>query len=382
MSSFRIFCNRVKRDYVYQYGIIKSVADWTVMLYIIIPFSIAGIMIYRSWWNELPDWSVFLSLKLTVIIAYLLCWTGSLRTFVQEADGLYFIQHTRKFIAMKKWALIFSIVKAFIRIGFIVILILPFYLHKFSLSIGEIISFFCFFIALHILLLSIHTTMFSIRERWSGKIYSALLFVFLFIMIFTQAMKVYELSFSISIAVLLLLLAIVLHRPRVQSTKYFQEEFVQENEAKLRYMNKVFSVSSSVEKPKIIKRKRPIIFPKSKRIFSKRTRENGFIEVFLKVILRNFSYLKGYLQLISVTLMAIILLPPLIFKLFIAGGFVFFIFFWLNNLWNHIILSNPISKQYEKRDSFYHARRRASLYLAFPAILIIVTVLALSYYLF
>lgn len=380
MSSFRIFCDRVRRDYLYQYGIIKSVADWTVMLYIIIPFTIAGGIIYRSWWIELPDWSIFLSLRLIAISAYLLCWTGSFRTFVQEADGMYLIQHTRKFIAMKKWALSFSIFKAFLKIGIFVIVSLPFFLYEFSLSIVEMISFFSFFIALHMLLLSIRTVMYSVRDRWIGKIYSLLLFFLLFFIIVFEANRVYEFAYSISFAAVFLLITLFLYRPRVLSIKYFQEEFVQENEARLRYMNKVFAASPSMEKPKIIKRKRPILFSNSARIFSKRTPENGFIEIFLKVISRNFSYLVGYFQLISGTLVAIVLLPPLIFKVIVALGFVFFIMFWVNNLWNHIILSHPISKQYENRDSFYRARRRTCLYLASPAILIIVTVLSISYY--
>ncbi|MEH6943469.1 ABC transporter permease [Bacillus sp. JJ722] len=381
MSSFRIFCDRVKRDYLYQYGIIKSVADWTVMLYIIVPFTIAGVIIYRSWWSELPNWSTFLSLRLAAIIAYILCWTGSFRTFVQEVDGMYLIQHTRKFIAMKKWSLSFSALKSFLKIGIFVIVLLPFFVFEFSLSTGEIISFFSFFIALHMLLLSVKTVMFSVKDRWIGKVYSVLLFLLLLIMIFFEANRIYELVYSISFSVVFLIITMVLHRPRVLSTKYFQEEFVSENEAKLRYMNKVFTASPSIEKPKIIKRKRPILFTNSARIFSKRTPENGFFEVFIKVISRNFSYLVGYFQLISGTLVAIVLVPPLIFKAIIAFGFVFFILFWMNNLWDHIILSHPISKQYENRQSFYRARRRACLYLASPAILIIVTVLTVSYYL-
>ena len=56
VNSRRLLFIRIRQNWNYQYSHIKSILDWTVMVYLIVPAIIIGALVYRSWWLELPSW--------------------------------------------------------------------------------------------------------------------------------------------------------------------------------------------------------------------------------------------------------------------------------------------------------------------------------------
>jgi ABC-2 type transport system permease protein len=368
MNSFQVFIDRVRRDIIYQYSIIKSVLDWTVMLYFVIPGSIIAFFIYRSWWSELPPWSEFLSLSILISIAYLTCWAGGFRTFVKEADGIYFLKHTKKFLNMKKWAFAYSLWKAAFNIIFLAIISLPLLINRFSFTSFEIAGFGIFYIGLTFFIIFIKTIFLSNFNGWREETLMWLILITLFfcnIVIFKTF--VFHPLYSSIAGLLFGSFSLALTKSKVSSTRKFQEEVSKEEEERLRYLNFIFRVSPDIEKPKIQKRKKPFLFRHSRRMFKKRTAQNGFFELFLKIIIRNSAYLWGFIRMVAVTGTAIVLVPPAIFKVIILIGFSIFNWYWMENLWNKIILSHPNSKQYENYDSFYKARLKANLIFSLPA---------------
>ncbi|PAQ13503.1 hypothetical protein CD798_15565 [Bacillaceae bacterium SAOS 7] len=143
-------------------------------------------------------------------------------------------------------------------------------------------------------------------------------------------------------------------------------------------MNSIFQLSPDMEKPKVVKRKKPFLFRRSKRIFKQRTEEHGFMELFIKILIRNLTYLSGYFRLVSVTGAAIVVVPPILFKVLILIGFSFFIHGWIISLWDQVILSHPISKKYETKPAFYHARKKMSLYSSIPTVSFLVILLIVN----
>ena len=105
-------------------------------------------------------------------------------------------------------------------------------------------------------------------------------------------------------------------------------------------------------------RKKPRTFKNSKRIFKKRTPSNGFIELFIKIILRNSSYLYGYFMLINSTTWAMIIVPPLWLKIIIFIGFSIMMYGWLISLWNKVCQYHPLMKKYMESDDFFSARKK------------------------
>ncbi|MFD2445421.1 ABC transporter permease [Bacillus sp. CGMCC 1.16607] len=369
MNSFLVFIDRVKRDYLYQYRIIKIVLDWTIMLYLVVPSSIIAIFIYRSWWLELPTWSEYLSIYILISIAFLVSWAGSFRTFVKEADGIYFLKHIKKFLNMKKWAFAFSLGKAAFQIILFVIVALPFLFHRFSYDTLEIVGFSLFYIGLTFLIICIKTVFISRFTGWIEKFILWLIVITLFLCnMFFFSPLVFQPVYSFALAILFIGISLALTLPKVSTTRNFQEEVRKENEERLRYLNIIFRASPEIEKTKTSNRKKPLLFRQSKRVFKKRTAQNGFIELFLKMIGRNFAYLKGYFQMIGTTGVAIVVLPPVLFKIIILIGFSLFILYWISNLWDKLILAHPNSKQYVSHESYYQARLKANLFFSIPAI--------------
>lgn len=64
MTSDKLLMSRIKENIISEYRVMKTVFDWTIVVYLLVPFIMISIGIYRSWWIELPTWidSVQLSL--------------------------------------------------------------------------------------------------------------------------------------------------------------------------------------------------------------------------------------------------------------------------------------------------------------------------------
>nr|WP_275296775.1 ABC transporter permease [Bacillus sp. REN10] len=354
--------DRVKRHRLFQYKMIRSILDWTVLLYIAVPAVIAATVIYRSWWLDMPEWSNQFNLIFLNVLAYVIGWFGSYRTYVQEADALFLFKHRVKFIQMKKWAFAYSFGQWVLKSLFITLILLPFLLFHFSFTLSENVGFFLLLIGGTSFVTAIQTLFFFREAGWKQKLSRAAVFIVLLfghLLIFPAI--IYQSMYSMAVGVLLISIAFMLLWPRVTATAYFQDEVRKENELRSKLMNSIFQLSPDMEKPKVMKRKKPFLFRKSRRIFKQRTEEHGLIELFMKILIRNLTYLSGYVRLVSVTAGAIVVVPPVLFKVLILIGFSFFIHGWIINVWDQVILSHPISKKYETRPAFYQARKKVSV---------------------
>ncbi|PAQ13502.1 hypothetical protein CD798_15560 [Bacillaceae bacterium SAOS 7] len=141
MYSWQLLLDRIKRNGRSKYKMWKSILDWTVLLYIAMPAMVAGGIIYRSWWIEIPEWSDQFNFFFLNFLVYTFCWFGQNRTYVQEADGLFLLKHRQKFIRMKQWALAYSVGQAVLKSLLLTLVLLPFLLFHFSLVTSEIVGF-------------------------------------------------------------------------------------------------------------------------------------------------------------------------------------------------------------------------------------------------
>ncbi|MDQ0215619.1 ABC-2 type transport system permease protein [Oikeobacillus pervagus] len=361
MSSFHIFISRLKQDLLFQYRITKTILDWSVLLYFVVPGTIIAFFIYRSWWFDLPQWSESFTFSMIGAIFFLISWKGNNRTFVQEADGVFFLTHKMKFLNMIKWAFVYSIWKAAFKIIFLTFTAMPFLLHHFSLNHWEIASFSLFYIGITLFIRALK--FFFQTQTWKEKLIMWAVFLFMFLGHQYCLPVIQKPVFSVVLAFLFIIFASLLAIPRVLTTNYFQNEVQKENQERLRLMNSVLGAAPGVEKPKIIKRKKAFLFRHSRRIFKQRTPQIGLTEVFIKIILRNFTYLSGYFKLIAVTSAAIIVIPKLIYQLILIASFTFFMWGWVANLWDQVILQHPIGKQSSEQEDFFQARKKVNIVL-------------------
>ena len=373
MSSWKLFRDRYIRDRKYQYRVIRSIADWTIIIYLIIPALLFIIFQYRSWWMDLPSWIESIPFILIFMLIYLLSWNGSIRTYVEEADKVFLIKMQLVFLGMKKWGYLYSLFSQSLVTAITFLILLPFLRNHFFLSWQEIGALFFFFIALKALIMLVKYHLKKIDKRFKKLAFSFLLFVALSWM----SQLIYYLWDKDALFLVFLCGIVLLTASMYFSLKSIRKLSAIDHEIdmgradKTKNIELIFILSNEIEKPIVSKRTKPLLFRRSKRMFKKRVPVNGFIELFLKVFLRNRSYVISYFQIISVGTVAIVLIPPLWIKIIIFFGFLIMMNSWLSLVWDKIAPSNPLSKKYSETDFYFKARKSAVIFLFTIAIILL-----------
>ena len=126
----------------------RIIADWTIIIYLMIPVAVVFLAIYRSWWLETPDWAVEIPLVVYFLPGYLLSWQGNCRFFTEEADMVFLIKRKSLFQKMKLWGFFYSLLAQAVFLILFIILLLPFLRGHFQLSGSSIAGFFLLLLAL------------------------------------------------------------------------------------------------------------------------------------------------------------------------------------------------------------------------------------------
>lgn len=375
MSSWNLFFDRLVRSWKFQYRAIRSIADWTIILYLIIPANVFFIMIYRSWWLDTPAWIENIPLFLLFYFFYVFSWNGSIRTFVQEGDKVFLIKKRHSFIGMKNWGYAYSVIFQVLQMAITILIFLPFLRNTYHLDWQQIVTMLIFFISMKPAIMLLKYSLSKIESRVKKIVAGFLIFILIgwsiqFIFFFwgkDGIMIIYAASTFIVAA------SVILSVRMLKKISGIDHDISMSNEDRMKNINLIFSLSYEIEKPVVTKRTKPLFFRRSKRIFKKRTEVNGFLELFIKIFIRNFSYAGGYLQIISVTTAALVIIPPIWIKALIFVGFLIMLHSWLSIVWDRIASSNPISKKYSDR-SFYFTARKIAVSVAFILAILILSI--------
>ncbi|MDQ0156590.1 ABC transporter permease [Robertmurraya andreesenii] len=360
MSSFHLFWRRMLRDWHYQFKVFRSIADWTIWLYLIIPAIAIFFFMYRSWWVEaVPGWIEWVPLSMFFVLGSLFAWSGAYRMYTDEADKVFLMKNSRLFLGMKKWGFWYSVLYQALLSILAVGLLLPFMIQHYKLSWLHALSLFLYLLGTKYFLMYVNLQLKKIEFKTIRILVTIVLFVLVCIGTYhisgfwTEGNIVF-IIFSLLIG----MLGITLYHPLLKKNSLFELELASEREEKLKLVNAIYQVSYDIEKPKVFSRKKPWLFRNSYQLFNKRTSRNGFIELYLKVFIRNSSYILTYFQISSVTSVALIVVPPYWIKAIIFGGFLFMMWIWLEGSWERIVLSHPLTKKYHDHDSYFSAKRR------------------------
>lgn len=366
MNGFSLFYTRLLREWKFQYGVIKSVADWTILLYMILPSIVIGIGIYRSWWIEVPNWILPIPVELVFLVGYVFTWFGNYRTFIEEADKVFLIKNKRLFLRMKIWSYFSTVISQTLSLVLLLCVLLPFFIVHYELKLANIFVYFFYLLNIKILLMYGKLHLRKMKQKFLRFLF--LFFVFVFGSWITQLViwAVANHPFVLMcIAWVPGMVGVYLSTRKLLKISNFDEELMIEREEKLRYVGLIYQFSYSVEKTTPVIRKNPLLFRHSKRLFKKRTPSHAFIELFLKVFLRNYSYVFSYLQIIGVTISAVVVSPTiwLVGLFFIA--FLFILRWYLDACWVKITASHPLVEKYKDHPGYYEGKRKAvnSLFL-------------------
>ncbi len=309
MTVTRLFLRRIVSDWKYQYQTLRAAVDWTVALYIVIPFAYIFIDYYLSLWRTVPGWLFSIPLNALVGIILVFIWSGTVRIFLEDADQLFLLQRKEWISRIIKYSLGYSVGSNLLATSFLLIILAPLLLFLYSFSAVEII-WLTFFIVVFKTCAGIVKQLVELRFKgWPQTIIRTVLF--LITSVYLRESVVFLLSqsnlFYLSGLILLVaLIRILFMRMNLQGS--FYEDIFREKTAKLRLAKVMLHTSGVyVKKPT---RKRPLLFRNSNLLFKKRNPVNGLVEMCLKSELRNDKDVKFYLQMVGTSIIAILVFPP------------------------------------------------------------------------
>ena len=323
MTGWKLFKARLIDDFLYQRKVFGSVIDWIVLFYIILPTFVIGTIIYIDIWINIESyWFDFIPFSVIVNILLLLSLLGKFRTFMLEADILFLLDRSNLYKSLREWAFTYSLLKLSISTTLIFVFVLPFLVQVYGL--GWMANIF-----LLIFLIGFRLTAYTLKKYIRHPVLRWITLIAMFFITANLA-PIFRFDILSSIGIILISSNCIWYLLKVVPTKhaYFQE-VANESKERMRYLKMIFGVAREVERPPISLGKRPLLNRRSRRLFSNITPEKGLLELLLKGFIRNSIYITSYLQIISITFFAIIVLP-LWGKWFV---FLLVVLFFQYNLW-------------------------------------------------
>ncbi|MEC0093296.1 ABC transporter permease [Paenibacillus macquariensis] len=137
-----LFWRRLKEYFRSQASVFRSISDWTVWLYLLIPGVLLSARLYYGLWVEgLPSFSEALPAGIFPSLMLLIIYRASILLFVQEGDVL-FIRMAKRFMSgiMLRGAIYsMTMIGIMITLGFVVLL--PFLVQRLDMSTVEATSY-------------------------------------------------------------------------------------------------------------------------------------------------------------------------------------------------------------------------------------------------
>ena len=348
----------------------RSVMDWTVIVYLVIPGIVIGFFIYRSWWVEVPGWIHYIPFSFVFLASFFLLWGGYFKTYVRAADSIFLLKKERLFIGLKKGGMLLSYILEMPKACLIALLIAPFWHQYYHFNGLQLFSFLCLWITLKWLIMAVSGRLDVHLRGWRSLLKNIPLWIGAGVIWYAsfQAFGHGNVLLMILISLFNTVFSIVLNYPRFTSIHTFEQDLAIDEREKQKQTGFLLGLSMDMEKlpkPRPI-RKSPRLYAKSNRLFQKRTVTNGYLELFMKVTTRNTEYILGYLRILGVTAAALVVIPPLWVKLGIAVCGFFTVMVWSGSMWEKIVGSHPFTKQYSGKEGYYKGKKAVTAALAVP----------------
>lgn len=380
MTGRSLFWERLKSEWRYQYRVFRSIADWTVAVYILFPFAGVGIYHYINWWNVPPVWFSIIPEFMLFLILYGFSWLGGVQVFLEEADQLYLLQKKKLVKSIKIWCISYAVIwnSAVSGAGFLIVLPLL----KDRLPIYVLLLCFILFASIKVMAIALKWKMRDHHARWLAALYLIIIFNLAGTAVLA-ALKAETSLFTVAAIVetaLFLLIAVLVFKNRIDALSSFSSDVLFNKKIRLRFVGLIFRFSEGVEKEGkgLSSLEKPIWFRKSKRVFKNRSPQNGVIELFIKVFMRRGQYLFTYLRLVGVTVLAILLVPPLWMKCGLLLGFIIILKLWLEVVYNKITGHSYLAFAGRLNEVKGHAGRKSVNLFLMPAALFMGAIVVLA----
>lgn len=327
----KLFKRRLFSHFREQSAIIRTAADWTVLLYIIIPGGLLGGRFYYGFWNhELPSWTADLPFAMIPSLLAVLLLTGGMVLLLQEGDLLFLRQRENWIRSIVRRGMIYSLIVTALKTAAVYAVLLPFIVRGYSVSTGAAWALLVLTLACSWCVKLLGHIVKVQRQgfrRWLWLIPSVTVPCALYIRA-ALYWRDSPLLLLLAAAGFAAVTARAFHyRLRLRGT--FMSDVREDYKQRMRIA--ALLLRGVLDKPRPTRYK-PWIFRKSPPLLKSRQPESRFAAAAIKALVRNPAHLKLYLQFTGVGLAAVFIVPSvlkwLVFALLIA-----LMSYWLSSFW-------------------------------------------------
>lgn len=324
-----LFWRRVTAHWRYQWGVLGTVFDWVVSLYIFVPGLLLGGGLYRELWiSPLPGWTQLLPPQAVVGIL-LFAFSGRVLLFQEQADVLFLRRQGDWVKGLMLRGMIYSHIVSAIKGLLVTILALPILVRQYDIT-GIALAALLVTTALCAWCANLMTAMIRSKDKgWRQHVKTDTVRLISFGLL--TLLVTYGLHTSAALwttALILLIVLFLLSRKRLAMQGTFIADVREDAKTRIQLTEKL--LVQAVGKPPSV-RSKTWFMRKSGRLF-KGTAEKRLADAGLKAILRNPENLTLYIQITLVGIPAV-WLPPLMIKLIIYIALMLMVSYWLSTRW-------------------------------------------------
>ncbi|GIP23661.1 ABC transporter permease [Paenibacillus sp. J22TS3] len=359
-----------------QIGVIRSVVDLTVALYILIPGILLLAKLYYELLSSPPAWLVHLPfLLIPLILMMFVNVSGGLILYQEAADMLFLRQNKRWQMGILRLGCTASLLIQALVTAVAVLVVTPALLGIFHLKLTEIALLYMLTAAFKAAQMLVQQMVQVVLSGWTRNIvkYAAaglLAAGYMTASIFLQASPVWT---YLGAAIFTGLLAgLIIVRFRMSGT------FLADVREDMRQMTRLtaFVLSTSVDKPRTQKAK-PFIFRASNRLFRSRKASVRVAEAVVKSFYRSGVYLRMYAQFVLFSIVACVL-PPFPVNVFVYFALIVLLAYWMNGYCRQFFSSRLMKMLPVEDGMIYQAMAPSLRWLILPCMLVISAALGVA----
>ena len=282
--------------------LLRSIVDWTVAIYLLVPTIIVGFFLYKDFATHVQTlWVAQLPFIVYIILLFFITRIETIRTYLQPADRLFLIQRENKLIQLKRSGLYWTLLKHLTILVMFLSLLAPIFLKVFHVSVTS-------YFLLLLLLLTFNychaVICLRLHQKWQ-QLLCTFVVRFIGILLFSYAAHV-VIAISCVIAFIVSTKFYTFHY--IQSTKHFIQQVERDEAVFYKWQRILFQISPELNSQIVPQMKKPRLFWRnSKRMFR---RSDFFLEELVcKTIWRQKQYCIGYLRLLTMAFGLMMIVP-------------------------------------------------------------------------
>lgn len=343
MTPWKLAVRRYRKNLSYQWRAIRTVIDWTVALYIVIPAVLLGTKFYLEW-LETPVLPPILSQVSSIWLYPFLfpLFFARLRTWAEPGDILFLRQRPDWIHSLVCFGLLELGIRQLASFGVLMLLIMPLLRNSYDLSSMMLLRLFLWGISMSMLFAlvknAIHVQLAGMWRVLAGWLWNLVL------LLAFRAMTAYIIMhpFVFGCALIAVILAVLLLSYwRVHVMYTYERDVDLELEIKMKLTAMLLKQAVDVKQRKR-KGSKPLLFRRSGYLYKVKRPGQQVGAIGVKTLWRSSSHMIFYWQLLGVGLFAIVVsaaaLPVLGYIVFPVLCIILGL--WLNMYWRELVDSD------------------------------------------